>query len=162
MGALSWGKPKINLAKWTGSSLPTAGSTNWITEYPTVENSTKLIPTTGAVVNATVEGGGIEGSKRKKSTYVLEYEVRVMPDRTPKIVSVNGVVNDIYAVQLIPEDASAVGFLIDRSNVSVEDTWDAENGAKKKYTYSVLDAVTADVEDVDWDPQTDKSVDPIP
>lgn len=155
MAQISWGKPTIMLGKITSAGT---APTTWVEEFTPVEDSAKLTPTTGDEMKAPVEGGGLEDYKRKKTTYVFEYEVRKTKGREVKIPSVNGVVADEYSVQLIPEDATCPGFLIDRSAVSVEDTWSAADGAKWKFTFNVLDATTTGVtDDVAWGTQTKKT-----
>ena len=126
-----------------------------MTEHPIVENSAKLTPTKGTKKEAKVEGGDNEAVKYNKNTYVFEYEVRVMEGRVPCIGDNDGLVDGEYALQLIPENPAVSGFMIDRAVVSVEDTWDAENGAKKKYTFDVL--VPEQGNQVKWGVQVDKN-----
>jgi len=147
---LSWGKPKVNVGMRGDGTAPEL----WMAEHSIVENSAKLTPSKGTRKEAKIEGGELEDVKYNKNTYVFEYEVRVMRGRTPRIEDNDGLVVGEYALQLIPENASVSGFIIDRAAVSVEDTWDAENGAKKKYTFDVL--VPEQGNQVKWGVQEDK------
>lgn len=149
---LSWGKPKVNVGLRGLGTAPTT----WMTEHAIVENSAKLTPSKGTKKEAKIEGGENEAVKYNKNTYVFEYEVRVMDGRNPIIQDNDGLVEGEYALQLIPENPAVSGFIIDRAAVSVEDTWDAENGAKKKYTYDVL--VPEQGNQVKWGVQVDKSL----
>lgn len=103
-----------------------------------MENSTKLTPTKGNKIEAKVEGGENEAVKYKKNTYVFEFEVRAAKGRSKPIEDTDGVVNGEYAVRLTPEDPTVEGILIERSQPSAEETFDAENGKKWKYTFDVL------------------------
>ena len=147
---LSWGKPQINIGIRTGGAAPST----WQKEHPVVEGTAKLTPTKGTKREAKVEGGENEAVMYTKNTYAFEYEVRVRDGREPIIEDVDGVVAEEVSIQLIPELEGAIGFLIDRAAVSVEDTWDAENGAKKKYTFDVL--LPDSGAQVKWDVQTSK------
>lgn len=135
MVQLSWGKPTIETSK-----IDTNGSTTeWIKlPYDPVENSTKLTPTKGSKFEAKVEGGENEAVKYKKNTYVFEFEVRAAKGRAKPIEDADGVVDGEYAVRLTPEDPTVEGILIDRCQPSAEETFDAENGKKWKYTFDVL------------------------
>ena len=147
---LSWGKPQINIGIRANGATPTT----WKKEHPIVEGTAKLTPTKGTKREAKVEGGEYEAVMYTKNTYVFEYEVRVRDGRTPILTDNDGMVEEEVSIQLIPELDGAIGFLIDRAAVSVEDTWDAENGAKKKYTFDVL--LPEEGAQVKWGTQTSK------
>lgn len=135
MVQLSWGLPAIEISKIGANGSPTT----WIRlPFDPVENSTKLTPTKGNKMEAKVEGGENEAVKYKKNTYVFEFEMRAAKGRSKPIEDADGVINDEYAVRLIPEDPTVEGILIDRSQPSVEETFDAENGKKWKYSFDVL------------------------
>ena len=131
MAQLSWGKPLIEFKKCSEADwrpLP----------CDPVENSTKLIPTKGEKKEAKVEGGEAEAVRYAKSSYVFEFEVRAAKDRSKPIPDADGVVADEYTFRLTPENAECEGFLIDRSVVSLEETFDTAEGKKWKYTVDVL------------------------
>lgn len=136
MAQLSWGKPKIEFGKCGADG---AAPTTWTKlDYDPVENSTKLTPTKGEKKEAKVEGGENEAVKYAKNTFVFEFEVRAALGRTKPIPDSDGVVEGEYAIRLTPEDAECEGILIDRSAVSMEETFDTEEGKKWKYTFDVL------------------------
>lgn len=140
MAQLSWGKPKIEFGKCGADG---AAPTTWtVLPYPPVENSTKLTPTKGTRKEAKTEGGEIEAVKVGKNTFAFEFEVRAAKGRTKPISDDDGVVIGEYAFRLTPEDAECEGFLIDKSVVSMEETFDTENGKKWKYTIDVLQPTT--------------------
>lgn len=136
MAQLSWGKPTIEFGKCGADG---AAPTTWTKlSYDPVENSTKLTPTKGEKKEAKVEGGENEAVKYGKNTYVFEFEIRAALGRTKPIEDADGVVADEYAFRLTPEDSACEGILIDRSVVSVEETFDTTEGKKWKYTVDVL------------------------
>lgn len=136
MAQLSWGKPTIEFGKCGANG---AAPTEWTKlEYPLVENSTKLTPTKGEKKEAKVEGGEVEAIRYGRSTFVFEFEIRAAKGRVKPIMDEDGVVTGEYAFRLTPEDAACEGLLIERSVVSVEDTFDTAEGKKWKYTVDVL------------------------
>ncbi|EJW96425.1 hypothetical protein EVA_15468 [gut metagenome] len=103
-----------------------------------MENSTKLTPTKGKKMEAKIEGGENEAVKYGANTYTLEFEIRIGKGRKKPIEDVDGVIDGEYALKLQPEDKTVEGLKIDRSSLSVEETYDTENGTKLKYTVDVL------------------------
>lgn len=136
MAILSWGKPTIEFGKCGADG--TAPTTWTKLPYDPVENSTKLTPTKGEKKEAKVEGGEIEAVKYAKNTFVFEFEIRAALGRSKPIKDEDGVVQDEYAFRLTPENPECEGILIDRSTVSVEETFDTAEGKKWKYTADVL------------------------
>lgn len=140
MAQLSWGKPTIEFGKCgANGAAPTAWTK--LTCDP-VEGSTKLTPTKGEKKEAKVEGGENEAVKYGKNTYAFEFEIRAAKGRENPIPDVDGVVEGEYAFRLTPEDATCEGIKIDRSVVSVEETYDTAEGKKWKYTVDVLKPAT--------------------
>lgn len=134
MAQLSWGKPTIEFAECNG-----AEALKWKSiGYDPVEGSTKLTPTKGEKKEAKVEGGEVEAVKYAKSTFAFEFEVRAAKGRTKPITDLDGVIEGEYAFRLTPEDPECEGILIERSIVSLEETFDAAEGKKWKYTVDVL------------------------
>lgn len=140
MAQLSWGKPSIEFGKCGADG---ATPTTWTKlAYDPVENSTKLTPTKGEKKEAKVEGGENEAVKYAKNTFVFEFEIRSALGRSKPIPDNDGVVEGEYAFRLTPEDIACEGILIDRSVVSVEETFDTAEGKKWKYTVDVLKPAT--------------------
>lgn len=136
MAQLSWGKPTIEFGK---CGVNGANPTVWTKlPYDPVENSTKLTPTKGEKKEAKVEGGENEAVKYSKNTYLFEFEIRAALGRAKPIEDQDGVVDGEYAFRVTPEDPACEGFLIERSTVSVEDTFDTAEGKKWKYSADVL------------------------
>lgn len=138
MAQLAWGKPTIKIGK-----LPASGDytdiTNWIAIPTPVEGTTQMQTTKGDKTEAKIEGGTNEDVKYKKNTYALEFEIYAKKGRTKPIADVDGIIDGEYALKLQPEDASVAGIIIQKAHVSVEDTWNAEDGGKWKYTFDALE-----------------------
>ena len=134
MAQLSWGKPTIEFAECNGAEALEFKPLG----YDPVEGSTKFTPTKGEKKEAKVEGGEVEAVKYAKSTFAFEFEVRAAKGRTKPIPDLDGVIEGEYAFRLTPEDPECEGILIDRSIVSLEETFDAAEGKKWKYTVDVL------------------------
>lgn len=136
MAQLSWGKPTIEFGKCgANGALPTT----WTKlSCDPVENSTKLTPTKGEKKEAKVEGGENEAVKYARNTYAFEFEIRAAKGRQKPIPDADGVVEGEYAFRLTPEDETCEGILIERSVVSVEESFDTAEGKKWKYTVDVL------------------------
>ena len=132
---LAWGKCTIKISKLQENG---DASSSWIDTPTPVENSTKLTPTKGAKKEAKIEGGENEAVKYAASTYVFEFEIRAGKGRKKPVDDVDGVIAGEYAIKLQPEDETVEGIKIDRCVLSLEDTFDTENGTKWKYTADVL------------------------
>lgn len=138
MAQLSWGKPTIEFVKCNANGeIPADGKWMKLGCDP-VESSTKLTPTKGEKKEAKVEGGENEAVKYAKNTYTFEFEIRAAKGREKPIVDSDGVIEGEYAFRLVPEDASCEGILIERSVVSLEESFDTAEGKKWKYTADVL------------------------
>ena len=132
---LSWGKCTIKIGKLQSSG---EAPSSWIDIPTPVENSTKLTPTKGAKKEAKIEGGENEAVKYAANTYTFEFEIRAGKGRRKPVEDTDGVITGEYAVKLQPEDKTVEGIIIDRSVLSLEDTYDTDNGTKWKYTADVL------------------------
>lgn len=133
MAVLSWGKPKVEFTKSVdGAPAPSA---TW-TEMPAIkEDTAKLTTTKGTKKEATEEGGDLIDVRYGKNKYLFEVEVFVKKGDTRPIEDEDGVIPDEYAVRLTPEDEQCEGFLIDRNNASVEESWSSADGKMLKYSF---------------------------
>ncbi len=142
MAQLSWGKPTIEFGELGANG---AAPTTWKKlAYDPVENSTKLTPTKGEKKEAKVEGGECEAIKYGRNSYVFEFEVRAAQGRSKPIPDSDGIVEGEFAFRLTPENPACEGIQIDRSVVSVEETYDTAEGKKWKYTVDVLRPASGD------------------
>lgn len=123
MSNLAWGKPRIFIkdldtanAKWTELNTP-------------VEDTTELQPTKGDKIEAPIEGGENEEVKFKATKFALVYNIRKYKGRTLAIAYKDGVASKHYAVLLQPEDPTNIGIYIEKSSVTIDDTFTAADGA---------------------------------
>ena len=143
----SWGKPRIVVKK---KSETTA---KYIEFYTPVENSTQLTTTKGDKKEAKIEGGENEAVKYNKNTYALAAQIRIGLEngKTVRVKPLNdsdGVIEGEYELWLQPENAEGLGLHMDTCNISVEDTYTAEDGIILTYTYDAVKSVGKD--QVEW------------
>lgn len=142
MSKIAWGKPRIFV-----KDADTSGA-KWY-ELPTpIEDSTQLTPTKGDKLEAKIEGGENEDVKYKRSTYSLAFNIRKAKGRQAPFPSLDGVVNNHYAVLLQPEDPTVEGFYIEATTVSVDETFTAADGAHWECTLEAVKAQSGDT--VKW------------
>lgn len=143
MAKLKWGKPKIEACLLVDGTVP--ANPNWIELPNIVENSTKLSTTEGSTVEAPIEGGAIIASRKAANKYTLECELYANDSATKPIADVDGVVTGEYAVRITPEDSTLKGKIMDKTSVSVTETFDAAIGEKWKYTFAGLKPATGTI-----------------
>ena len=129
---LSWGIPTIFV-----KDLGTIDA-KWKKLFTPVEGSTELVPTKGDKQEAKIEGGENEAVKYKKSTYEVNFNIRRAKDRKPPMPSQDGVVLNNYAFLLQPEDPTTDGFYIEKTSVSIDETYTAADGAIWQVVMSAL------------------------
>lgn len=145
MANIAWGKPRI-FVKDIDTTV--AAEQKWV-ELPTpAENTTQLTPQKGDKLEAKIEGGENEDVKYKRSTYSLAFEIRKAKKRQAPFPSVDGVVDHHFAVLLQPEDPAVEGFYISGSTVSVDENYNASDGAKWVITMEAIKATVGDT--VKW------------
>ena len=130
---LSWGKPKLFIAKITDG---TRG--DWVQLATPIEDSTNLATTQGDKMEAKIEGGENEAVKYKKNTYQLTYNIRKAMGRNQPAPNNDGVVTGEYAVLLQPEDPSTDGFFIERTAMNIQDNFTTAEGAIWNVTHDAL------------------------
>jgi len=109
-------------------------------KFPTpVEESTSLTPTAGEVLEAKVEGGGVEARKQKKNSYELVFKVRVAPERTDPFNFVDGSIDSNMVVAVVPKNKRAKGIMIDNATASVLDNiYTSKDGLVDEYHFNAL------------------------
>lgn len=135
MSTLSWGKPTIEFAPATADGTP---PTQWKTMPEIVTDTTKLNSEQGEKKEAIAEGGEVVDVRYSKSKYSLEFELFVKKGDDKPIEDEDGVILGSYAVRLSPEDPSCHGFCMDKTSVTVLETWSSADGSRWKYTFSGL------------------------
>jgi hypothetical protein len=148
MSRISWGKPRLFV-----KDTDTNGA-SWQELYTPAEDSTNLTVTKGDKMEARIEGGEAEDVKYKRSTYSVTFNIRkgkVGGSDTIRQLpfhSIDGRVDNHFALLLQPEDPSCEGFYISDSTVSIDDTYTAAEGAMWQVTMDALKAAKGDT--VKW------------
>lgn len=149
MSIISWGKPRIFIAKLgVDNAVPEKGA-EW-KEFPTPkEDTTELSTEKGDKVEATIEGGESIDAKYKKSAYSLTFELyrqKGLDLKTATGVDVHdGVVEGRWAVYVQPEDPENDGIKIDCCTISVEDKYTAADGSTQVFTFEALKPKIGDI-----------------
>jgi len=143
MSVLSWGKPKVEFGALTSNG---AAPTTWKVMPEIVQGTAKLTTEKGNKTEAVEEGGGIVDIYTGKNKYTFELEVFAKKSDTAKpIDDEDGVIIDNFAIRLTPEDPTNDGFIMDKTNVSFEETWSSADGKRWKYTFTGLKPATGKI-----------------
>jgi hypothetical protein len=136
MATLNWGKMKLETKPSEGGAPKEHAE--W-KKIDTPKNGTTKIDTTeGNVTEALEEGGGVVDSRTEQSKYKLEFDLFVKKDVDPPFTDVDGVIQGEHAFRLIPEDPTAKGYLIDRAQVAVTESFTSAEGGLMHYVIKVL------------------------
>ena len=142
MSVLSWGKPKVEYGVVASDGT---APTTWKSFSEIVSGTAKLTTEKGTKTEAVEEGGGIVDVYNGKNKYVFEFELFVKKGDEKPIADEDGVITDNYAVRLTPEDPTNEGFILDKANVSCEESWSSADGKRWKYTFSGLKPKTGTI-----------------
>jgi hypothetical protein len=134
MAVLSWGKPTVE--------FKSSSASEWTAFPEIVEDTAALETTEGELIEATEEGGGVVDARRKRNKYKFSLELFVKKGDTRPITDEDGVIADNYSIRLTPEDEACEGFLLDKCNVTVSETWNAANGKRLRYTFDAIKPAT--------------------
>lgn len=143
----SWGKPRI-IVKKKGDA-----TAKHIEFYTPAEGSSQLTTTKGDKKEAKIEGGENEAVKFNKNTYSLAAQIRIGMEngttvRKKPLADSDGVIDGEYELWLQPENPSGLGMHMETCNISVEDSYTADNGILLTYTFDAVKAVGHD--QVEW------------
>lgn len=136
MAILSWGKGLLETTPCVDGAP--SGSPDWKQIDTPKEGTLKLTPTAGQETTATEEGGDIVDSRTGKTTYQLEFELFVKKGIQRPFTDNDGIISGEHAFRYTPEDETTEGFLIDRSSVRVEESFETANGKMLKYVARCL------------------------
>lgn len=136
MATLNWGKMKLETKPSEGGAPKE--HTEWKTIDTPKNGTTKIDTTEGNVTEALEEGGGVVDSRTEQSKYKLEFDLFVKKDVDPPFTDVDGVIQGEHAFRLIPEDPTAKGYLIDRAQVAVTESYTSAEGGLMHYVIKVL------------------------
>ena len=133
MATISWGKPKLWLAK-----LANGVPTTWKAVPTPADGTTQLNTTKGEKKEAKIEGGEVEAVKYNRNNFSLEFIIRALGGREKLAEDDDGVIAGEYALKLQPEDPSVTGLYIPRGVLSFEPSYTAADGVQWKYTLDAL------------------------
>lgn len=123
MSNLSWGKPRIFV-----KDLDETNAT-WKELNTPAQDTTELQPTKGDKLEAPIEGGENEEVKYKDGKFAVVYNIRKYKGRSVPIPNKNGVASHHYAFMLQPEDPTNIGFYIEKTSVTIDDSFTPADGA---------------------------------
>ena len=137
MAILSWGKGLLETTPCVDGA-PAAESPVWTAIDTPKEGTLKLTATAGQETTATEEGGDVVDSRTGKTTYQLEFELFVKKGIARPFTDNDGVITGEHAWRYTPEDETTEGFLIERSSVRVEESFETAQGKMLKYVARCL------------------------
>lgn len=143
MATLAWGKPLIEICKLENGELP--ASPDWTAMPEIVDGTAKVNTEQGEKKEALAEGGEVVDVRYSKSKYSLEFELFVKKGDAKPIEDEDGVIIDNYAVRLTPEDDTCEGSLLDKTSVTVVETWTSADGKRWKYVFDGLKPKTGKI-----------------
>ena len=136
MAILSWGEPKVEIAPYVGGVLP--GTPTWV-ELAQIKQGTATLETEqGDKTEALDEGGDVVDVRFGKSKYTFSCSLFIKKGDSKPIEDTDGVITTNYAMRLTPEDNAAMGFMLPKCNVSVQETWSSADGGLWVYTFSAI------------------------
>ena len=136
MAILAWGKGLLETTPCVDGA-PAESPKGTAIDTPK-EGTLKLTPTAGQETTATEEGGDIVDSRTGKTTYQLEFELFVKKGIARPFTDNDGVITGEHAWRYTPEDETTEGFLIERSSVRVEESFETAQGKMLKYVARCL------------------------
>lgn len=138
---LAWGEQKHWLIPLVDGE-PSSDKEKIITLYPIVDGTMQLNPTKGDKKEAIVEGGDVEAVRYSKNKNQVQFEMRKGLDngenRKELLEHNDGIVPGEYQYLCQPENPKVEGLKIDRCIVSIEDTYNAADGARWRFTLDAL------------------------
>lgn len=134
MAILYWGKPKIQVSKLNASGDPT----NWIDVPTPALDTTQMDVQEGETVEAKIEGGEVEASRKAPNSYTLKFDIRATDNRADFVEDVDGVIEGEYALRLQPENPTLKGIVMDTCVLSVTEKFSTKDGLIRSYTAKAL------------------------
>ena len=137
MAVLSWGEPTVEISELPASGVLPENPT-W-TALPAIKQGTAQLETQeGDRTEALDEGGDVVDVRVAKSKYTFTCQLFMKKGDTKPIEDTDGIVTKNYALRLTPEDPQAMGFMLPKTSVSVQESWTSADGGLWTYTFSAL------------------------
>lgn len=140
MGKLSWGKCYITTTPSVNGAPAT--SAVWTAIDTPKEDTTKITPTAGTEKTAVEEGGELVDVIKGKTTYQFEFDLFVKKGGTRPFTDDDGLISGEHCFRIVPADGTCEGVQIDRSYVSVEESYSTADGKMLHYVVKCLKPAT--------------------
>lgn len=127
---LSWGKGKLETCE--------AGKTDWKPITTPKEDTLKISTEEGEEQVAKEEGGGVVARRVNRSTYTLEFDIYEAAGETRPFEDEDGLILGEHQFRFAPENPKAIGFLIERANVSCTEEYSSKEGKIIHYVAKCL------------------------
>lgn len=112
----------------------TATSGGTPTEFEDIiDGSTSLEVEEGEEMEALIEGGEAEARRKKPDKYLLKMSRRI--GNTSDVSGKLGMTDNIYSVEVVPEQASAIGATLTTVSRNVTARFDSTDGLVADYVY---------------------------
>jgi hypothetical protein len=134
---LKWGKMRIFIAT---ESYGAKGA--WKSVPTPAQSSFALNTEEGDKLEAFVEGGDRIDVRKDANKYAFEFQVHIGAGLEKIIEDDDGAIAGNYAICVIPENRKLAGFLMDRTSVSVTESFTSEEGHRVTYTFEALKPAT--------------------
>lgn len=138
---ISWGKPNLLYAKYTGSEAGQSLDkiTSKFTKVDTPVNGTTSINVEdGEKHEAEIEGGQVEAVKYDADKFQLQFDIRRAAGRKVLANDKDGVIAGTYAFVIQPEDPSAPAVLIEATSLKKSPNYASADGLTDHYVADVL------------------------
>lgn len=136
MSILSWGKGTLETTP-SKDGAP-ASSEAWQVIDTPKKDTLKITPTAGEEITAQEEGGDEVDARYGANSFLLEFDLFVKKGKERPFEDIDGVIAGEHAFRYTPEDEETEGFLIDRSTVSVEESYSTADGKLLHYKVKCL------------------------
>lgn len=137
MAVLTWGEPTLEICELDeNGAIPS--SPNWVKLPVVVQGTASLETEDGEETEALDEGGATVDVRKAKSKYTFSCEFFIKRGDTKKIEDTDGIVTKNYALRLTPEDETLTGWQLQKTAVSVRETWTSTDGGRWVYTFKGL------------------------
>jgi hypothetical protein len=130
---LKWGKMTVEIAPITAGTIGT-----YAPVFTPKQGSFALNVEDGNKLEAFIEGGERIDVRQDAKKYSFEFQVFLGNGLTKPIEDEDGIIPGEYAIRVIPENALLPGFLMERTAVSVAESFTSEDGHLATYTFEAL------------------------
>jgi hypothetical protein len=110
----------------------------WKSVFTPVQDSFSLEVEEGSKLEAFIEGGQRIDVRKDANKYAFKFQIHLGEGLEKIIEDYDGIIPGNYAICVIPENSALPGFLMDRTMVSVTESFDSNDGHRVAYTFEAL------------------------